>query len=126
MYYVYSLVFPCIPVYSLYSRYPVYSLYSRYSRYSVCSGIPVYSVYSLYPRAPREALEPRGPFLHGARCGGVCRTGCTRVPVACPGVYPLGTPLVMPTGTRVHPVRHPPATPRAAQEWPSGLNGLAG
>ena len=134
-------VFPCIhcipgiPGIPGITGIPGYTRYSRYSRYSrvypvspvfpCIPGIPVYSripVYSSTTRAPRGPLSPEAHSLRGAVWRGVVYMVPSTPLVACPGVYPRGTPLVMPRrGVLEHPVHHPPP-PRAAQEWASGLN----
>ena len=142
---VYSGI-PGIPVYSVYSLYTRNTLYSRvfrvfpvfpcipgitrYSRdYPVfpglpgIPGIPCIPVYSLYSRlrAPREAVEPRGPFWLG---GGVRGVGYG---VVCRSTPPGYAPWAYPGGVHAadHPVHHPPH-PATAPERASGLNGLAG
>ena len=151
---VYSRYSRVLPVFPCIHGIPVYYRYSRYSRYStvfpvfpvfpVFHGIPcipVYSVCSVYsvfsrvfrvfrvPARPARPVEPRGPFLRGARCGGVCRTGCTRVPggdAHVPrGPCPLGTwaappaPVYTPSGT-------PPPHRVPRRNGPLGSTGLAG
>ena len=110
-------------MYSVYSVYSVYSscipVYSVYSVYSSCT--PVYSRVFLLRRAPRGPLSPEAHYgaARGGRVGVHGTTGY-RV-VACPGVYPLGTPLDLPRrGTLEYPAP-PPLPPRAAPEWASGL-----
>ena len=81
--------------------------------YSRIPGIPVYS----QQRAPREAVEPRGPFLAWRGVPVVVYPGGHALyppgyaPWAYPGVY-----RGMPTGYTT------PGTPRPATERASGLN----
>ena len=78
-------------------------------------------MYSLY-RAPREAVEPRGPFLQPRGVAGVVYPVVQYPTTMVPRGY---TPWVPGCGVLDHRVHHP-RHPRAAQEWASGLNGLAG
>ena len=145
---VYSRVFPCIPVFSVFSVFTCIPVYSRVfpiipgiPLYSVCSrvfpGIPVYSrdipvfpgipVYSrVFPVFPCEArparpLEPRGPFCGG---GGVTGGG---VPCGMPRYTPGYAPWAYPGVYTWQTTRYTtPGHPATAQERASGLKGPRG
>ena len=130
---------PCVPVYS-----PVFPVFpcvpgipGYYRVYPVFPCIPVYSRCVPVRARPARPVEPRGPFLHGAR------GPADPVSDGVPGRVGWGTPLVMyptppmggwgtcPGGTTPHHaghhVRHRVRrAPRAVQERPSGLNGPRG
>ena len=136
-------VFPVFPYSRVFRVFPVFP-YSRVFPVIPCiPGIPRYSrvfrvfrVFRVY-RAPREASEPRGPFLRGAWCPGGSHAGSR-------GVLPgWCTPLVQyPTppwgvGYWTMGVHHPGSTPRLTswlhpghpaprKNGPLGSRGLAG
>ena len=135
LYSAYSRVFPCIPCIPGYPGIPVYSRVFPVIRVFPC--IPVYSrvflnpVYSrvfpcipVFPchGAPREALEPRGPFREARGDRRPCSVdGVGRV-VGYPLDMPIGhvqggTPPPYPTPSTEHVRR----APRAARERASGL-----
>ena len=128
----YSPVFPVIPVFPVFPVIPVFPGIPGYPGIPVYSpvfpGIPVYS----RSCAPREATEPRGPFLRGAwwhvpvgqtghrvvGCGGV-PPGTVPHPPMGGGVLDQG--YTTPPHHAVTGLHHGYMTPRAAQERASGL-----